>query len=110
MDKSKPKLESAPFIVSKRQMALDMEMIPFDIWGTKVHILMLYSQGIIDKLTAKRCLKALLDTEKDLGSGKFTIDSEKGAQLTLEAGILAKAWEAGYSGHTGRSRKDSVIT
>lgn len=108
MDKTK--LETSSFIVSETQMALDMEMIPFDIWGTKVHILMLYSQGIIDKHTVKKCLQALLDIEKDLDSGKFTIDSEKGAQLTLEANILEKAGEAGYSVHTGRSRNDQVIT
>lgn len=108
MDKTK--LASASFIVSETQMALDTQMIPFDIWGTKVHLLMLYSQGIIDKAIAKRCLQALLDIEKDLDLGKFAIDPQKGAQLTLEASILAKAGEAGYSVHTGRSRNDQVMT
>src|SRR3989338_3560635 len=108
MDKTK--LETSSFIVSKTQMDLDMKMITFDIWETKVHILMLHNQGIIDKRTAKRCLQALLDIEKNLNSEKFAIDSEKGVQLSLEANILEKAGEAGYSVHTGRSRNDQVMT
>lgn len=105
----KPKLESSPFIVSQKQMDLDMEMIPFDIWGTKVHVLMLFKQGIIDKSQVKNCLKALIEIEKEINEGKFAIDPEKGAQLTLEAKILEKAGEAGYSVHTGRSRNDQVM-
>ncbi len=108
MDKTK--LETSSFIVSKTQMVLDMEMIPFDIWETKVHVLMLYNQGIIDRTTAKKCLQALNDIAKDLDSGKFSINPEKGIQLTLEANILEKAGEAGYSVHTGRSRNDQVMT
>lgn len=106
----KPKLQTASFIVSASQMVLDMEMVYFDIWGSKVHILMLQKQGIINKDIAKKCLLALLEIEKDLNSGKFTINPEKGAQLTLEAKILEKAGEAGYSVHTGRSRNDQVMT
>lgn len=105
----KPKLESSPFIVSQKQMDLDMEMIPFDIWGTKVHVLMLFKQGIIDKSQVKNCLKALFEIEKEINECKFAIDPEKGAQLTLEAKILEKAGEAGYSVHTGRSRNDQVM-
>lgn len=105
----KPKLQSAAFIVSGKQIALDTEMLFFDIWGTKVHVLMLFKQGIIDKSQAKNCLKALIEIEKDINKGKFVIDPGKGAQLTLEAKLIEKAGEAGYSVHTGRSRNDQVM-
>lgn len=106
----KPKLSTTSFIVSQKQMDLDMDMLPFDIWGTKVHVLMLLKQGIIDKSQARSCLKALIEIEKEVKSGKFAIDPQKGAQLTLEAKIIEKGGEAGYSVHTGRSRNDQVMT
>lgn len=105
----KPKLETSSFIVSQKQMDLDMQMFPFDIWGTIVHVLMLLKQGIIEQDKAQSCLKALIGIEKDIKSGQFTIDLEKGAQLTLEAKLAEKAAEAAYSVHTGRSRNDQVM-
>lgn len=105
----KPKLETSSFIVSQKQMDLDMEILPFDIWGTKVHVLMLCKQGIIDKSQAKNCLKALVEIEKEVKEGKFTIDPDQGAQLTLEAKLIDQAGEAAYSIHTGRSRNDQVM-
>lgn len=105
----KPKLQTSSFIVSQTQMSLDMEMTVFDIWGSKVHVLMLLETGIIDKENAKKCLKALLEIEKEVHGGKFSINPEKGAQLTLEAKILEKAGDAGYSVHTGRSRNDQIM-
>lgn len=106
---NKPKLQSSSFIVSKEQIDLDTKMLDFDIWGTKAHVLMLFKQGIIDKLQAKSCLNALMVIEKDINEGKFTIDPEKGAQLTLEAKLIEKAGDAAYSVHTGRSRNDQVM-
>lgn len=105
----KPKLETSSFIVSQKQMDLDMQMLPFDIWGTIVHVLMLLKQGIIEQDKVQACLKALIEIEKDIKIGKFTIDLEKGAQLTLEAKLAEKAAEAAYSVHTGRSRNDQVM-
>ncbi len=105
----KPKLQTASFIVSQTQMDLDMEMTVFDVWATKVHVLMLLETGIITKESAKKCLKALLEIEKEISDGKFSINPEKGAQLTLEAKILEKAGDAGYSVHTGRSRNDQIM-
>lgn len=106
---NKPKLTTASFIVSQTQMNLDMEMTKFDIWGTKAHVLMLVKTGILDKEGAKKCLKALLEIEKEVNNRQFSINPEKGAQLTLEASILEKAGDAGYSVHTGRSRNDQIM-
>ena len=36
-----PNLESAAFIVSPTQVALDTAMLSYDIWGTRAHVLML---------------------------------------------------------------------
>ncbi|OGE26411.1 argininosuccinate lyase [Candidatus Daviesbacteria bacterium RIFCSPHIGHO2_02_FULL_39_12] len=106
---NKPKLETSTFIVSEQQITLDMEMVPFDLWGTKVHVLMLLKNKIIDPTAAEKCLKALSEIEEEFSRGKFTIDPEKGAQLTLEAKILEKAGDLAYSVHTGRSRNDQIM-
>src|SRR3989338_3319328 len=105
----KPRLQSASFIVSQQQMNLDMEIFPFDIWVTTVHVLMLFKAGIIDKGQAKVCLKALTEIKKEIQEDKFRIDPEKGAQLTLEAELVKRAGEAAHSVHTGRSRNDQVM-
>ena len=41
-------LESAAFIVSPTQVALDTAMFDCDIWGTQAHVLMLESTGIVE--------------------------------------------------------------
>lgn len=105
----KPKLQSSEFIVSSDQINLDLKMVAFDIWGSKAHILMLLKNEVIDKVTAKKCLEALREIESEYHEGKFEINPEKGAQLTLEAKIIEKAGDAGYSVHTGRSRNDQVM-
>ncbi len=105
----KPLLKTGGFIVSTTQLSLDLNMVQYDLWGTLAHVLMLHKQKIISKEQMEPIVKALLEIQKDVDSGVFSIDPEKGAQLTLEANIVKKAGEAGYSVHTGRSRNDQVM-
>ncbi len=105
----KPELVTAGFIVSGKQLSLDLQMVAYDIWGTTAHILMLYKQGIIKKEYMKPILTALIEINKEVAAKTFVIDPQKGAQLSLEAKIVEKAGEAGYSVHTGRSRNDQVM-
>ncbi len=105
----KPNLVTTGFIVSEKQLALDLQMVDYDIWGTTAHVLMLYKQHILRKEFIKPVLQALTDIQKEVGTGQFAIDPKKGAQLTLEARVVEKAGDAGYSVHTGRSRNDQVM-
>ncbi|MEK7544470.1 MAG: argininosuccinate lyase [Patescibacteria group bacterium] len=105
----KPTLKTAEFIVSEKQLSLDLQMVPYDIWGTTAHVLMLYKQDIIKKEYVKLILTALADINNEVLEKMFAIDPAKGAQLSLEAAIVQKAGEAGYSVHTGRSRNDQVM-
>lgn len=105
----KPELVTAGFIVSEKQLSLDLQMVDYDIWGTTAHVLMLKNQGILKKEFMKPILQALTDIQKEVDAGQFTIDPKKGAQLSLEAKIVEKAGDAGYSVHTGRSRNDQVM-
>ncbi|PIP62342.1 argininosuccinate lyase [Candidatus Roizmanbacteria bacterium CG22_combo_CG10-13_8_21_14_all_35_9] len=107
--KDQKNLETASYIVSQTQIFLDLKMVSYDLWATTAHILMLNKQNIINNKNTAKILKALKEIEKDVQGGKFNIDPKKGAQLTLEAKIIEKIGDVGYSVHTGRSRNDQIM-
>ncbi len=102
-------LETGSFIVSQAQLSLDLKMVSFDIQGTTAHVLMLNKQKIIDDKKTALIVKALKEINQEVDQGKFIIDPNKGAQLTLEAKIIEKIGDTAYSVHTGRSRNDQIM-
>jgi argininosuccinate lyase len=102
-------LETGSFIVSQAQLSLDLKMVSFDIQGTTAHVLMLNKQKIIDDKKTALIVKALKEIGQEVDQGKFFINPEKGAQLTLEAKIIEKIGDVAYSVHTGRSRNDQIM-
>ena len=103
-------LESAGFIVSPTQVALDTAMLEYDIWGTRAHVLMLHSTGIVPPDAAAAIIAALDGVEGLVREGDFRIDPGRGAQLSLERAVIeAAGQEAGSRMHTARSRNDQVM-
>jgi argininosuccinate lyase len=103
-------LETASYIVSPRQVELDTAMLPYDVWGTQAHALMLRATGILPPADAALVCRALIEIATAVEAGRFAIDPARGAQLSLEAGILARAGQAaGSRVHTARSRNDQVM-
>ena len=98
------------FIVSDKQIELDMKLVPFDLWAGKVHVLMLGKQKIIKKSVCIKIIKGLDEIEKEYKKGKFSIDPSLGLHLTVEKCLIEKIGEDGYFMHTGRSRNDQVMT
>lgn len=97
-------------IVSRTQLNLDYQMVPYDIWGTMAHVVMLRKTNIISQQKAAQILTALIELKKEYQQGKYQLDPGKGAHLTLEAKIIKKAGKkAGLSVHTARSRNDQVM-
>lgn len=108
---ARPELESAAFIVSSTQVALDSAMLSHDIWGTRAHVLMLSETGIISERSAAAICRALDQIEKDVAEGTFRIDPERGAHLSLERAVISLCGvEDGSRMHTARSRNDQVMT
>ncbi len=104
-------LQSAAFIVSPTQVALDTAMLEYDIWGTKAHVLMLCETGIIPLGAAASICCALEEIEMGVRAGTFHIDPERGAQLSLERAVIeAIGVDDGSRMHTARSRNDQVMT
>ena len=81
MDKTT--LESAAFIVSPTQVALDTAMLQYDIWGTLAHLLMLHSTGIVPPDAAVAICSALDGVERAVREGDFRIDPGRGPRLSL---------------------------
>src|SRR5437763_13167093 len=107
---NKTPLESATYIVSPTQVALDEAMLPCDIWGTRAHLLMLHDTGIVSRHAAAAILRALDEVERAAGKGAFHIDPERGAQLSLEQAVISSVGvEDGSRMHTARSRNDQVM-
>ena len=108
MDKAT--LESAAFIVSPTQIALDTAMLEYDLWGTRAHVLMLHSTGIVPPDAAAAICAALDGVDRALREGTFQIDPGRGAQLSLEQAVIEVAGPmAGSRMHTARSRNDQVM-
>lgn len=103
-------MNTKKFIISDKQIELDMKLAPYDLWATKVHVLMLEKQKIIEKSCTKSILTALAEIEKEFNQGQFTIDQGCGLHLTIEAKVIEKIGNDGYFMHTARSRNDQVMT
>lgn len=103
-------LQSAGFIVSPTQVALDTAMLEYDLWGSRAHVLMLAETGILPAADAASICKALDSIEAAVKDGSFQIDPQRGAQLSLEKAVIdAAGVGAGSRMHTARSRNDQVM-
>src|SRR5690348_7190382 len=103
-------LESAAFIVSPTQVALDTAMLPYDIWGTQAHVLMLAATGIIPAPAAAAICAALGEVDAAAAAGTWGIDPARGAQLSLERAVIERVGVSdGSRMHTARSRNDQVL-
>lgn len=105
----KAKLAVGAFIVSGTQMALDQKMVKYDLRASLAHTLMLNKVGAIKNENIKKIVGVLKEIEDEVDNGTFIINPEKGAQLSLEARIVAGIGDVGFSVHTGRSRNDQVM-
>ena len=85
------------------RMALD------DIRGSKAHASMLSKQKIISEKENEEIQKGLDSIEKDLKSGRLSIDySAEDIHSFIEATLTDRIGESGRKLHTGRSRNDQI--
>jgi argininosuccinate lyase len=89
----------------------DERLIPYDLWGSRVHVLMLCRQSILSKKDGKKILKGLREIEMLHRKGKFRLDTSKeDVHSNIESFLIRRAGiEYGGKVHTGRSRNDQVV-
>jgi argininosuccinate lyase len=89
----------------------DERLIPYDVWGSKAHVIMLWKQGVVAKKEVRTILKGLDEIEISYRKGKFTLDPTKeDVHSTIESYLIKHyGMESAGRLHTGRSRNDQVV-
>jgi argininosuccinate lyase len=90
--------------------AADEYLIPYDIWSTEAHNVMLYRQGLLSPGEVDSILRALAKLRRRYEDGRLLLDPVKeDVHMNLEAFISQECGEVvGMKVHTGRSRNDQV--
>jgi len=89
---------------------VDERLIPYDLWGSRAHVLMLGRQGILSKEDERKILQGLKTVETLHRKGKFRLDpSKEDVHTNIESFLIQKIGiESGGKIHTGRSRNDQI--
>jgi argininosuccinate lyase len=88
----------------------DERLIPYDLWGSRAHVLMLYRQSILSRQDARKILKGLKALETLHRRGEFRLDPAKeDVHSNIESFLIERLGiDHGGKVHTGRSRNDQV--
>ena len=89
----------------------DESLVPYDLWGSQAHVIMLCRQGILSMRDGKRILRGLRQIEAMHKSGKFRLDqSKEDVHSNIESLLIRQLGiETGGKVHTGRSRNDQIV-
>jgi argininosuccinate lyase len=88
----------------------DERLIPYDLWGSRAHVVMLARQRIIPRRDARLLITGLRKIEKNWERGSFKLDASlEDVHTNVEAWLVRKSGiEVGGKLHTARSRNDQV--
>jgi len=82
-----------------------------DLAGSKAHVRMLATEGIVSKQDAEAILKGLGQIEQEIAGGEFVFKRElEDIHLNIEARLAEIVGPAAGRLHTARSRNDQVVT
>jgi len=90
--------------------ACDERLIPYDLWGSRAHVVMLCRRRILSKQDGKKILSGLKDIQTLYEKGKFRLDpSKEDVHSNVESLLIERVGiESGGKVHTGRSRNDQI--
>lgn len=92
-------------------IGFDVRLAPDDIAGSRAHVRMLGSVGLLADAEVDEVLAALDQTEQELVSGDFEFaPGDEDIHTAIERRVTELAGPAGAKLHTGRSRNDQVAT
>ena len=90
-------------------ISFDKKLFAQDLRGSRAHVTMLASVGVITDDEKKAILSGLDSIEADVTSGKLEITSEyEDIHSFVEANLIDRIGNPGKKLHTGRSRNDQV--
>jgi argininosuccinate lyase len=110
----KPEELSVMYSAGRDVKALPMAdeiLIPYDLWNTESHDVMLYKQGILTRDEIKVILSSLLRIRELYENGEFKLDPKKeDVHMNIESYVTEHFdSEIGRKIHTGRSRNDQIV-
>jgi len=88
----------------------DERLIPYDLWGSRAHVVMLARQKIIPRRDARLLISGLKEIEKTWERGRCKLDpSQEDVHSNVEGWLVKRhGIEVGGKLHTARSRNDQV--
>lgn len=89
---------------------LDMRLARYDAIGSKAHIRMLESIGLLEKAELQTLTEALDQILKDIESGRFILEDDvEDIHSQVELLLTRRLGDLGKKIHSGRSRNDQVL-
>jgi argininosuccinate lyase len=108
------RFESGPAQIMREitpSIDFDKRLAGEDLAGSRAHVRMLATQGIVAKNDAEAILKGLDQIEREIAEGKFLFKRElEDIHLNIEARLGEIIGPAAGRLHTARSRNDQVVT
>ena len=90
-------------------ISFDKKLFAQDVRGSRAHVKMLASVGVISEAERDQILTGLDSIENDVNSEALEITSEyEDVHSFVEANLIDRIGDAGKKLHTGRSRNDQV--
>jgi len=88
----------------------DERLIPYDLWGSRAHVVMLARAKILPRREARALVKGLKEIENSWQKGNFPLDpSKEDVHSNVESWLIKKyGLEVGGRLHTARSRNDQI--
>lgn len=89
---------------------LDLRLATYDVRGSKAHIRMLESIGLLEKNELDTLLAALDRIEDSIGQGDFVLEDDvEDIHSQVELLLTRELGDTGKKIHSGRSRNDQVL-
>ena len=89
---------------------LDLRLAKYDVLGSKAHIKMLASVGLLEDEEEKELEKGLNEILREIEAGNFTLSEDaEDIHSQIEFLLTQRLGEIGKKIHSGRSRNDQVL-
>ena len=89
---------------------LDLRLAKYDVLGSKAHIKMLESIGLLTKDELERLTSGLDEILKEIEAGEFVLEDDvEDIHSQVELILTRRLGEIGKKIHSGRSRNDQVL-
>lgn len=96
---------------TKDDLQFDQLLLPYDVYATMAHAMMLSKMGLLSKDELEKAKKGLKEILKKNEKGEFKLTfGDEDIHTKIETYLTKRFGDVGKKIHTGRSRNDQVVT